>query len=460
MRLAFPTALLAALPTALLAALPTALLAALLAATTVAASDDATKTLTRTHDPISIRGTALADLHGHTIASLRLLAVEDGKAVPIPFQIDERDEEDRIVLTDPPPGRTLDADDELVFMAADSGDRLAEGKLPGGSGRALEIEITDPLSGERGWAYLAVFGETAPPLSEKSYVHFDRVANQGRSELYSVDYDVRGNFFTGFRIATLGGGNGENLIHRTRMRGAPTFSLLLGRFEMSFTEEDSLMVLTGVKNGPVRATRHVELSVDLGGMLPQIPSGQVDTYHYRSSVVTPSKVSIPWVVLKLASEFSFVSLSDFRDVAGGMRYYDAQHPDGLEFDGHSDAVPAGVDHNWWVATGTPGTLMQVFVIPEKWREWGVVRGTVYLDEPPGAPERPSTTGTHAAGFTLEHVEDIPEAGDVELTMVTAILPRPYEPGDEKGPLSMIEKPLEISVRSLPQRTGMVQAKRE
>jgi hypothetical protein len=306
--------------------------------------------------------------------------------------------------------------------------------------------------------YLAAFAAGAPPLAEKRYAYFDPAANQGRSDLYSVDYDVRGNFFTGFRIDPRAGGTGENLIHRTRMHGAPTFSLLLGRWTMAFTEEDSLMVLTGVKNGPVRATRHVELSVDLGGMLPEIPSGRVDTYHYRSSVVTPSKVSIPWVVLRLASEFSFVSLSDFRDVAAGMRYYDAQHPEGLEFDGRSDPVPNGVDHDWWVASGDAGTIMQIFLIPEKWREWGVVRGAVFLDEPPGDPERPSTTGTHAAGFTLEHVEDIPEAGDVELTMLTAVLPGPYEPGDEKLPLAMLERPLEIEVRTVAAPRTVVQAR--
>ena len=131
-----------------------------------------------------------------------------------------------------------------------------------------------------------------------------------------------------------------------------------------------MMELSGVKNGPVRATRQVDLSVDLGALFPELPSGRVETHHFRSSFVTPAKVSIPWVVLNLASDFSFVTLTDFREVADGTKYFDANHPDGLAFEGEPELVLTSDDHDWWVTTGSGGSFLQAFITPDAWQEWG------------------------------------------------------------------------------------------
>ncbi len=419
------------------------------------ASAETAKTLPRVHDPVLLTGEQLPDLTGRSPDRIRVFAIRKGKAMPIPFQIDERHESGDLVLSrvdddssddEDLPG--IDANDELVFMAMDAGDRGDRAALPEAADVVIELEVRDPRTEERGWAYALHFPLDVPAPSQARYVHFDGGSNQARSDFYTVDYHDEGNFFTSLRISPEAGGSGANLVHRTRMRGAPTFSFLFGDFTLEFTEEDSMMELSGVKNGPVRATRQVDLSVDLGALFPELPTGRVETHHFRSSFVTPTKVSIPWMVLNLASDFSFVTLTDFRDVADGTRYFDANHPNGLDYEGEPELILTGEDHDWWVTAGSGGSFLQAFLTPEEWQEWGVVRGTVFVDEEPGTPERPRTDGKHAAGFSLVDVEDIPESGDYTLQMFTAVLPKPYEPGDETAPMAMVQAPLETTVRAL------------
>ena len=431
-----------------------------LAAVVETAASTRTKTLDRRHDPVVLTGADLPEESGRDPSELRLYAVHEGKAAPIPFQIDERYEDGELVLPDDEPDEDerdtpgLDANDELVFMAMDAGDRASRAALPESADRVTEIEISDPRNGKLAWAYLLHFPGPAPAPSERSYVHFDAAANQATSDLYTVDYHDKGNFFTSFRIAPEAGGSGENLVHRTRMRGAPTFSYLLGTFTLEFTEEDSMMELSGVKNGPVRAIRRVDLSVDLGPLFPELPTGRVETHHFRSSFLTPIEVSIPWVVLNFASEFSFVTLTDFRPVTTGGMYFDANHPAGLAYEGDPELILTPIDHDWWVKTGADGNFLQAFITPGEWQEWDVIRGTVFVDqETRGEDEdeengRPRTAGKHAAGFSLVDVEDIPEAGDYGLRMFTAVFEKPYEPGDERDPMAMIHIPLETKIQLL------------
>ncbi len=402
------------------------------------------------HDPVLLTGTSLPDFLGRSPARIRLFAARGGRAVAIPFQIDARDEDGDLILDGA--DLRLDENDEILFMAMDAGARLERDAMPDQADVINEIEIVDPLGGPRTWVYALHFPAATPPASLLEYVHFDAEANQARSPLYSVDYHDKGNFFTALRISKQGGGSGENLVHRTRMRGAPTFSFLLAKFTLEFTEEDSMMKLSGVKNGPIRATRQVDLSVDLGALFPELPTGRVETHHYRSSFLTPTQVSIPWLVLNMASEFSFVTLTDFRDLADGTRYFDANHPTGLAYAGDPELVLSGADHDWWVTAGRGGSLLQAFITPPQWQEWGVVRGTIFVDDEAKRDGRPETSGRHAAGFSLVDVEDIPEAGEYTLQMFTAVLDEPYEPGDEAGPMAMVHRPLRTQVRALEPRS--------
>jgi len=347
------------------------------------AARQASKTLTRFHDPVIVKTSLFRELPICEAAQYRLYSAHQGVLSPIPFQFDERDDTGEIVFTSKDDTGTLDFDDndELVFMAKDLGDRITPSLLPGKRNGTLEIEVTDPVNESRGWAYLLHFPESPPPSSPVTYATFDPEANQARALFYTMDYFPGWNFFTAMRIHATAGGTGENILDRMKLCIQPTFSLGLTTWSPFFTEQDITVNIDGVKNGPVRAIRRVRQSLDLGQYLPSIPNGTTYTYFYFSSFITPSKFNIPWLVLKLLRDLRFTGVSDFRQNAIGMQYWDAVNSQGLSFTGANETnVKTMVDHDWYVVSGKAGTHLQAFIIPEEWRQWRIVRGTVFLDD--------------------------------------------------------------------------------
>ena len=410
------------------------------------ASAQEAKTLTRVHDPVIVKTGILKGLQTRDPAGYRLYSVQESHLVPIPFQFDERDGMGEIVFSETAAKNEfrLDENDELVFMAKDTGDRTASELLPATSDAAVEIEVADSSNGGRGWAYLIHFPTDVPPASSVTYATFDSTTNQARTSFYTMEYYPGRNFFTGMHIHVAAGGTGENFLDRMKIRVNPTFSLGMTTWSPLFTEEQMTVSIDGVKNGPVRAIRRVRQSLDLSRYIPAIPNGTTYTYFYVSSFVTPSQFAIPWLVLKLLREFRFTGVSDFRTSAIGMQYWDPVNSRGLPFTGaNHTAVNASQDHEWYVVGGRAGTHLQAFVIPEQWRRWGVVRGTVFQDDDlatdrEGREEEP---GIHAAGYSLLNMTNLRESGVYDLTMAVIVLPRPYQTGDELQPLAMLKEPL-------------------
>ncbi len=129
------------------------------------------RTLDRRYDPVIVPGDLLPCLWGLPIDDLRLFFYDNGRYSVIPFQVDERDPEGRMVF---PQGKVasrdadnglFDYNDELVFMAKDTGGRGPEkGWVELGSG-GMEILVSDPMDhSKKGWVYFVHFAENAPPL--------------------------------------------------------------------------------------------------------------------------------------------------------------------------------------------------------------------------------------------------------------------------------------------------------
>jgi len=418
------------------------------------ASVQEVKTLTRFHDPVIVETSLLTGLSMRETAGYRLYSVLQGVLLPIPFQFDERNGMGEIIFPDAGGNGefTFDENDELVFMAKDTGDRIGSVLLPTGNDSATEIEVIDPVNGGRGWAYLLHFSGSPSPLSPVIYSTFDAEVNQVRALYYTMDYYPERNFFTAMRIHAAAGGKGVNILDRMKLRIQPTFSLAVTTWSPLFTEQDITTTIDGVKNGPIRAIRLVRQSLDLGRFIPAIPNGITYTYFYFSSFITPSTFRIPWVVLKLLDHFRFIGVSDFNKQALGMQYWDAANPQGLRFTGaNGTRVRTTEDHDWYVVGGKAGTHLQAFLIPEQWRQWGIVRGTVFQDDElardgEGPEEEP---GSHAAGYSLLNMTNLREPGNYDMTMAVIILPRPYQPGDEVEPLRMLIQPLAVTAQLIP-----------
>jgi hypothetical protein len=223
------------------------------------------------------------------------------------------------------------------------------------------------------------------------------------------------------------------------MLGRPTFRLLFANFTLGFTEQNSIVAVEGVRDGPVRAIRRVRLSVDLGPHFPEVPSGTVYTEHYLTSYTTPSRMSIPWLALETLRDFTFEEVSEFRPDAMPMRYWDGANPEGIDWSGR-EAHPLAThsDHDWWVHSGDGGTMLHAFVVPVEWRQWGIVRGTVFRGD-----------GDFAAGYSLLNMTHLRRAGSHLLSMTDIVLPGGYTPGDEETVMAMLRSPLRAEVRALP-----------
>jgi len=400
----------------------------------------APKTLARTYDPVVVSAGEFATLPEPSTAKLRLYRVDAGRGVPIPFQFDQRDRRGDLVV-DGPTDFDLAPHDELVFMAKDTGDRAAADFWPADCDAASEIEVTDPRSHALGWVYLLHFRDTPPPPATERYVTFDPSATQARSASYEADYAPTRNFFSGLHVSERAGGDGTNILRRTEMLGCPTFSLLLSTVTLQFTEQTSVVRIEGVKNGPVRAVRRVQLAVNLGGLFPDLPTGTVYTYHYENAFVTPTKVHIPWVMLKTLKDFRFEDVHDFAPQALPLRYWDGANPAGLTLADQSVRAETTQDHDWWVHSSRAGTMLHAFLIPEAWRKWGIVRGTVVRTDQ-------TTTAGDGAGFSLLHMTQLHEAGTYDLVQASIVLPHPYQPGDEDEPMAMLRAPLEVAVHGV------------
>lgn len=420
------------------------LLLALLAVSAIASRADATP-LSRLHDPVVVSVGRLDGVTGRDSAKLRLYRVRDGRWEAIPYQFDARGKDGELAVEGAADFR-LDGDDELVFMAKDAGERSTGGARPDGSDGAVEIELAEPRGDARAYAYLAAFA-SPPAVSFEPYVTYDEQAREARSAFYRVDYAAGRNFFTGVRIPEGAGGNRANLLRQSRMRGSPTFSLLLADVTLDFTEQNSVVQIEGVRTGPVRSVRRVKLSVDLGPLFPELPSGTSYTYHYLTSYTTPTRVKFPWIMVQTLRDFRFENVLDFRVGSEPLRYHDADHPEGIALSPDRPfEVRTTDDHEWWAHSSSAGTMLHAMVIPQQWRDWGVVRGTVVRS---GPGEDRASGEEAAAGYTLLNMTSLREAGAYDLLMASVVLPNGYSPGDETGPMAMMHDPLVVSSHRMP-----------
>ena len=118
----------------------------------------------RPYDSVELTGSQLHRLGNVPIARLGLLAFRGPHAAPIPFQVDERTGR-KLALPDGPeptrddPPDVLDADDLLVFMGCDAGERGSAAALEetlGVTGSLTawrEIRIEDPVRHAAGFVY-------------------------------------------------------------------------------------------------------------------------------------------------------------------------------------------------------------------------------------------------------------------------------------------------------------------
>lgn len=406
------------------------------------------RTLDRLPDPVVVKGSEVDGLLGKKIDRLGVFVRGQGGWLPVPYQIDQRDGEGMLIFPFGPKSNRakgtgrLEPQDEIVFMAADAGDRWAPSAAPApeGAGSGVEIGLADPLGAGRGWAYLFDFsGEF--PRSDRDYVSFDprtaRIASDHMFFKYAPAQDKI--YYEEIGVPTSGGGTGREFIDRLKLRIYIKTRLW---FSLTFDEDEWDSSVGRWIDGPVRVVRQIENELRFLGVAIA-PTILVDAMYYRDFHVAPTTIHQTVNIPAIAKEAWFKFAIDMNENGKGMRYYrpspGAEDPwhavDGKMEDDEEDLDPKHPD--WHLVTGSHGTHLLRVEMPEPLVP---VTDLYYLDdetnedEPEGTPGSIGEVGYKFDLFPLEQ--------GVYKMRVFNIFPPRFKAGDEDRYQAMIDHPLE------------------
>ena len=263
----------------------------------------------------------------------------------------------------------LDANDELVFMAQDAGNRAEANEGPAfiREGSGVEIELVDPLTGQASYVYLFLQDGSLDPSAGVSYVDYDFHLLSGE---YTTTYNTAGNDeTTGLRNDDFGEQlNPEDSIIRTSIYErhwsyrwtCDSLSLFGGP---SLVEREDYWMAPGAClrhigtfnaqegafianiSGPVRAIRSY-LGANSG------PLVQVDRLYYEAR----EDVAVYFRVHPRPAVGMFYI--DHTLAAIGMTYHNDLNPDGVIIDGQPDRLKLG-PITWELVTGEPGSVLRI-----------------------------------------------------------------------------------------------------
>jgi hypothetical protein len=429
------------------------------------------RTLDRVVDPVVATGTELAPLIGAAVDNIRVFAFRGGRAVAVPFQIDQRDSHDdwvwevvyrkRFTFIDDdagtglkrkpyrdgrgtvddqdPPGTALfDANDELVFMAADAGDRQPAPRAALPASTILEVELSESSGGGRAWVYIANFKASPPPLSPTRYMRYDALNRQVTTPVYGFHFsDEHMALIHDLSV------NGIIIVDRIRIHGEVTVDLPLPDRHLTFSEGDIHGFTRGYIAGPVRIVkRNIAHFSMLGGL---ISSSRVtcDNFYYARHAEIPVCLSIGFPVQQVEMTLT----TDYRDPPF-KRLYMGGSPPQPDVSESLQARLRRLGTEWIVLAGEQASLTSLVVLPET--AAGEAQALPCLCEGGHQPVRTRVGQGRETetGFVVTSSAECPK-GEHVLYGTYVISTRPYVPGDESAALRLKHDRLRLRVSVVP-----------
>ncbi len=432
-----------------------------LALSVPARAEDGDKTLQRLADPVILEGVELPLLSGKDINNIRVYVFHDHNPVAIPYQIDQRDSTGCWVWSvvyrqsykidydsgsapiirrpesagagtfddqDPKGKALLDANDVLVFMADDLGDRGSNVHTALHGDLVEEIGITDPADSTRGWAYIAWYPESPPARSPTQYMRYSDRDRMVRSPMYDFHFsDQHMAVIHDLRV------NGIPIIDRIRINGEITLDLPFMDSTIEFTEEDIHGHTEGYIAGPVRIIRRNIAHLSLAGGLLSSSEVTCDHFYYPRHAEIPVCLSIGFPVKQV-----FMTLTtDYRNPPFHNLFMGKTH----EPQQGEDPSPGLETHvrklgtEWIAFDSHTASIISLMVVPD--RIEGQARAQPCLcDNAPATAQTSASVGTATeAGFLITSTSECPK-GEHVLYGTYLISARPYQPGDENAALRM------------------------
>jgi hypothetical protein len=280
-----------------------------------------------------VEGRKLAAFQGQAIEAFRVYAFQGEAALPIPFQIDERDRRDRWVLDH---GSNQQQNDfpgaftenhAVVLMNRDLGRRGDLEHLPATATAWAEIRIgseAHPL----GFAYVGLFD---PLLSlephRPPYSRYDPTTDRVYAERYALEFGAP--LPTHVAFVNQLGEFGTNAVAGVRVLGEVRF--LGGLLTLRRSDKDIQSELSGYRAGPVRVIRRARYWIPLP--LGFRTSGRVDLLFYRDFVEGTALVKIGIPPRLVLANGELTTYFDFLDMSGARLFLDGVQPS-APIDGH------------------------------------------------------------------------------------------------------------------------------
>ena len=298
------------------------------------AAGAAPRTLDRNLDPVIVAGQALPAFSGVSLAQLFVYAYLGSAWFQIPSQLDEVSNGLIVASED----SKLDANDQLVFMGADTGDQAPAdawiADINSMQYPRYEIEVTDPTSpAKKGWVYVYRSATLANTVVS-DYVNYETGPRLTRANNYVLR--LIQNRIGIDRLEM--NGSGINILDRTKLRGYTQ--------SRTFTEEDipNYPSPVMIRDGRVR----IVMSLRTG------PTEHIRMIGYRSRF----EYNVWHLALPPNATGGRLSV-DQSPAAAGHVYYDANNVTGTTVDGIPDTPTVTPPTLWFQVSGSTGTCVVV-----------------------------------------------------------------------------------------------------
>ncbi len=324
-----------------------------------AAAGDLPDTMGREVDPVIITGSAVPSLLGSPLDHLGCFAARGSSWHPVPCQVDERTEEGEYVFTSGPEANPDDGDgvlssqDEWVLQVGDAGERTAHPPWGEGFRHGVEIEVSDPIDGGRGWFYLAVY-DRPPAHAARDYVGYDVSRKRVCGTTYELGFSSQAPIvFDTLVLKKEAGGPGIDLVDRMKIR---LTGKIWDTIDIYKTEDDYTSDLMGYIDGPVRVVRRTRNRLVLFWKIPS-PSAIQDNFFYGTFFEFPVAVTLPFDM------DTFLSACDLRisldgEAAAGQWFLNSRNRTPVPMDGEMSSEEERLDMapaDWSITFGnSPG----------------------------------------------------------------------------------------------------------
>lgn len=365
---------------------PTALQAELLASNLVTVASSCPSRL----QPVVLTGQQLPALTGLPVPRLMLYRWSGTDMQPVVFQIDRRDEDDRYLFSADTDKQQadFDANDELVFIFSDAGQRLPSQSEEYRSGRFIELGIQNPGLQEQHWIYVSLSDSIVKP-SGKKYISYYPDADSITTDLYRLGFSRQSPFLVdSFNWWDAPAKQWSlDLLDTMKIRHN---GKLLGLIDFKRTQDDYSSRLTAIKRGPVRVIRRTEnrVRVFLGLKTPVL---MIDYVLAADGFVMDTTVDIPFSMGMFFSQIETLTTVDWKKQPGltSMLVSNTQLSGDLQIDGamtkQKQAFNKISDTGFKITS--PSGVMQVSLdIPEDFP----IKAFLYLRDVLNEPDPPET----------------------------------------------------------------------